>query len=635
MTLRAWLLTLLVLVAQGVSAQGRDARQSDEYQALRHVMRMFEVRTVNSGQLRDIPSLYVNGGPLIGNKGGIVPYGATPAEDRGGYSIHISVYGPGAPSWESMPGSGYIVAKSRRIDAPWGGKLYSLFVPFVAEPERSGPFSEGGNAASIRWSWEYPGYAVQIAHFWPAETSEQDAIAGIRPLAEALHRGFAGDGEVARSGGYRAQIRVDPLKPGDVLSPSVDVLDAQGRPAEDVRGIAWLINGRFAHSVVWDGRRTEIEVQVSVGGEALVERIVIPAFGEGPPTAAPPPSGLSQVGPLPPPRSLKESLVGVLAPPLLGLLGALASGLRGARLPRRPPPPKPKPKTKAKPKRPAETKDPALTRAERTLDHLAQVAQTTGDKDLARAVANARAGAIGKDGKFDPAAWKDAQQALREALGKLDKGIPQPTSVLGDTARAAGTALKDLTFGVGKGLYGIGAGIFHLGANAWTGLKGIAHGLMNPRDFERGVREILKNFGREHLAAENKAFGEGLREGRYGDALKALAQGMLKTAGHALGGAWEWVRREILPWDEIKSFFDPHASAEERLWAIPAGVLKAAAIATFLVKPTALPSTRWGTALHNALDRCAAAGLAQVSAQSAQQVGRLEQQLGALQKAGG
>ncbi len=203
------------------------------------------------------------------------------------------------------------------------------------------------------------------------------------------------------------------------------------------------------------------------------------------------------------------------------------------------------------------------------------------------------------------------------------------------TARAAGTALKDLTFGVGKGLYGIGAGIFNLGANAWTGLKGIAHGLMNPRDFERGVREILKTFGREHLAAENKAFGEGLREGRYGDALKALAQGMLKTAGHALGSAWEWVRRDILPWDEIKSFFDPHASAEERLWAIPAGVLKAAAIATFFVKPTALPSTRWGTALHNALDRRAAAGLAQVSAQSAQQVGRLEQQLGALHKAGG
>ncbi|MBK8066558.1 MAG: hypothetical protein IPK27_02675 [Rhodanobacteraceae bacterium] len=90
-----------------------------------------------------------------------------------------------------------------------------------------------------------------------------------------------------------------------------------------------------------------------------------------------------------------------------------------------------------------------------------------------------------------------------------------------------------------------------------------------------------------------------------------------------------------LPWDEFKSFFDPHASAEECLWAFPAAVLKIASIATMRVKPTTLPSTRWGTALHNALDRRAAAGLAQVSAQSAQQVGRLEQQLGALQKAGG
>jgi hypothetical protein len=149
------------------------------------------------------------------------------------------------------------------------------------------------------------------------------------------------------------------------------------------------------------------------------------------------------------------------------------------------------------------------------------------------------------------------------------------------------------------------------------------------------VREILKNFGREHLAAENKAFGEGLREGRYGDALKALAQGMLKTAGHALGGAWEWVRREILPWDEFKSFFDPHASAEERLWAIPAAAMKIASIATLFTKPTTVPSTRWGTALENALDGRAASGLAQVSAEATRKVGQLEQQLGALQKAGG
>jgi hypothetical protein len=642
MSLRAWLLTMLLLVAQGVFAQGREARQSDEYQALRHVVRMYQVRTVNSGQLRDIPSLYVNGGPLIANDGGIVPYGATPAEDRGGYSIQISVYGPGAPPWDSLPGANYIAAKSRRIDAPWGGRLYSLFVPFVPEPERAGPFSEGGNPASIRWSWEYPGYAVQIAHFWGGDTSEQEALRLIRPLAEALHRGFAedglgGEGEVAQSGGYHVRIHVGTLKPGDVLSPSVDVLDAQGRPAEDVRGIAILIDGKFANSVTWDGRRAVIEAQVSVAGQGLVEQLVIPAWGTAPlPTAtdeAPP--ALGPVGPLPPPRSLKETLVGVLAPPLLGLLGALASGLRGARAPRRPPPPTPKPKAKPGPKTPSEARDPALTRAERTLDHLAQVAQTTGDKELAQAVANARTQAIGKDGKLDPAAWKEAQQTLREALGKLEQGIPQPTSVLGDTARAAGTAVKELGLGIGKGPYGIGAGIFNLGANAWTGLKGIAHGLMNPRDFERGVREILKNFGREHLAAENKAFGEGLREGRYGDALKALAQGMLKTAGHALGGAWEWVRREILPWDEFKSFFDPHASAEERLWAIPAAAMKIASIATLFTKPTTVPSTRWGTALENALDGRAASGLAQVSAEATRKVGQLEQQLGALQKAGG
>lgn len=641
---RAWLVAVLLLLAPDVCAQGGDARQSDEYQALRYVVRMFQVRTTNAGQLRDTPSLYVNGGPLIANDGGIVPYGVTPAEDRGGYSIQISVYGPGAPGWDAMPGSTYIVAKSRRIDAPWGGQLYSMFFPFVPEPERAGPFSEGGNPASIRWSWEYPGYAVQIAHFWGGETSEQDALRGIRPLAEALHRGFAedglaGTGEVAQSGGYRVRISVDALKPGDVLSPAVEVLDAQGRPADDVRGIAILIDGKFANSIVWDGRRTLIEAQVSVAGQGLVEQRVIPAWG----TSAPPPApddvgalpGLGPVGPLPPPRSLKETLVGMLAPPLAGLLGALA-GLRGRRAPRPPPPkpkPKPRPKARAEPAKPRE--DPASAQAQRTLDHLDQVARTTGSKELAQAVANAREQAVGKDGKVDPAAWKEAQQALRDALGKLQQGVPQPNSMLGDAARSLASGTGDLALGIGKGALGLVKGIGQFGLNVWTGIKGIGYGILNPRAFERGVREILKDFGREHLAAENKAFGEGLREGRYGDALKALAQGMLKTSGLALGGAWDWVRREILPWDEIKSFFDPHASLEERLWAIPAATLKIAAIATMFVKPTTLPSTRWGTALHNALDRRAASGLARVSADATAKVGQLEQQIGALQKAGG
>lgn len=529
--------------------------------------------------------------------------------------------------------------------APWGGTLKETWTPmWRPDAQHEGQPIPG----HMWWYWSYPKHVVAARVSFPmaeGDVSREQARAALRPVAEAIHRGVLAQGLdgniVTASGGtYQVLIRIPPLKPGEVLSPSVEVLDAQGRLAEDVRGIAVLINGRFANSVVWDGKRTLIEAQVSVAGQGLVEQTVLPAWGTAPPPAEPPPaSGVGPVGPLPPPRSLKEALVGVLAPPLIGLLGALGRGLRGARAPRKPVPPKPKPKPKAKakagPGAPKEPSDPALTRAERTLDHLAQVARTTGDKDLAQAVANARVQAIGKDGKLDPAAWKDAQQALREALGKLDQGIPQPTSVLGDSARAAGTAVKEFGVGVGKAAYGIGAGIFNLGANAWSGLKGIAHGLMNPRDFERGVREILKNFGREHLAAENKAFGEGLREGRYGDALKALAQGMLKTAGHTLGGAWEWVRREILPWDEFKSFFDPHASAEECLWAFPAAVLKIASIATMRVKPTTLPSTRWGTALHNALDRRAAAGLAQVSAQSAQQVGRLEQQLGALQKAGG
>jgi hypothetical protein len=154
----------------------------------------------------------------------------------------------------------------------------------------------------------------------------------------------------ATPGRYRATIRIAPLTPGEVLSPSVEVVDENGQPPSASIYVSWFINGVNTPSVVWDGSETRVEVQVSVANQALVEAVLIPAYQSGAPSAATPTAptltlptevlptevlptgpvpGLGGVGPLQGPGSLGQALVGTLLPPLLITLGQLLAGIRG------------------------------------------------------------------------------------------------------------------------------------------------------------------------------------------------------------------------------------------------------------------------------------------------------------------
>ena len=651
-----WMLLSLVLALLPTRSFGQvadDGRQSDEYHALRYVLQQFEVRKVSRGHLGELPALYVSGGPLIYDRGGIVLQGMESQKDKGGDSIQITVYGPGADGWENQRFFAAIERMTQRTQAPWGGTLHAGYTAFVPEPETRGPFSEGGNPANMIWYWSYPSHLIELKHYWGEATSEDVARRRVTQLAEALHRGFVEDGlaggAAPAADNYRALIRIAPIKPGEVLSPSVDVLDSRGRPAQDIRGVAWLINGKFANSVVWDGQRTAIEVQVSVAGKAITEQIVIPAFDPSRPMvpAAPVP-GLGQVGPLPGPASTRQTLVGVLGPPLIGLLGKLLSGLGGRKPPPMPPrtsPPKPAKKRRRSREKDQTESDGAKDGAEaakadvpsdsisRTLAHLNQVAQTTGNQELAQAVAQAQQKVIGPDGKPNPEAWKEAQKDIRNALEKLDKDIPKPNSATWDAGGALLGAGGEFLVGVGKGAVGLVKGIGSFFGNAWDGIKAIGEAILNPRTFELGLRESLKEWGAKNLQAENKAIREGLRDGRYGDALVGIGQAMLKTAWNPVEKLWHFVKTEILPWDELNSFRDPHASLEEKLWAVPAAAIKIAGILVGLEKPTTKPSTRWGSALHDAVDRQAARTLANASAETARTVAQIEKRISDLERA--
>jgi hypothetical protein len=503
--------------------------------------------------------------------------------------------------------------------APWGGEIKETWTPMsVPDAGREGqPIP-----AFLWWYWAYPQhFAAARISFTVADgdVSLDQARAALLPIAQAMQRGVQAQGlaQDARAAPqrYRAVIRVGPLKPGDVLSPSVDVFDGRGHPASEERAIAFLINGRFANSVIWDGKRAVIEAQISIAGQALVEQRVIPAYDPNRPIApAAPVPGMGQVGPLPGPANTREALIGVLGPPIIGLLGRLLAGLGGGKPPPTPPPKPSPPRPRKKRRQGAEQIEPKADKSEggidkpesstdpvqRTLAHLTQVATTTGSKELAQAVDKARQQVFGADGKPDPGAWKEAQKDLCTALGQLHQGIGAPNSAASDAGGALLGAGGEFLLGVGRGAVGLARGVGSFIGNAADGLKAIGEAILNPRTFERGLRESLKQWGNEHLKAENKAIGEGLRDGRYGDALTSFGKAMLKTAWHPVGRLWDFVRSEILPWEEFDSFRNPHASLEEKLWAVPVIAIKIAGILTLLQRPTRQPSTRWGKALQRA-----------------------------------
>lgn len=420
----------------------------------------------------------------------------------------------------------------------------------------------------------------------------------------------------AAPGRYRATIRIPPLMPGEVLSPSVEVVDANGQPPTASIYVTWFINGVNTPSVVWDGRETRVEVQVSVANQALVEAVLIPAY-QSAASAPPPPSaptltlptevlptgpvpGLGGVGPLPGPGSLGQALVGTLLPPLLITLGQLLAGVRaGGHAPPLPAAAQaaPAPAATAPPQLPAA---PAIDPWTQRIDRLAQVAKHDRNPQLAAAVQAIRSQLAGPR---DPKAWAAAQQQLKDALGLLDQHLPPPNGAGWDAAAAVVGGVRDTAMQAAGVIRDAGSGLAAFPGQVWQGLKGLGNGLLNPGHFVAGVNGLTQDWVAKNLKTEGQAFVQGLQDGKLGDALGALGQGMVKAAGSALGAAWQAIGKSVLPVDELQSFSDPHASLEEKLWAVPAAAVKIAGILTGLTKPTPQPSTSWGKAIQQGLQR--------------------------------
>lgn len=651
--LRVILLLVGLLSASIGAAQAPEDRA--EYRALRHLLAGAPARKAQTGDLRGTPYLMVSGGERIPDPGAIIPHGVTPAEPPGFDAVHVTVYGPGAAPWEARGADQTSIGTPQAGAAPGGGMLFVRYQAYVPMPERRTPYSDVGNPARVSWLWSYREHRLILTQTFRADVSESDAMAAIRPLAELVHRGFVEDGladgggaAAAAPGRYRATIRIPPLTPGEVLSPSVDVLDENGQPPTSSIYVSWFINGVNAPSVVWDGRETRVEVQVNVANQALVEAVLIPAYQSGAPSAATPTAptltlptdvlptgpvpGLGGVGPLPGPGSLGQALVGTLLPPLLITLGQLLAGIRGGgRVPPLPTVPQAAPAAApavGPPKLPAASGiDPAWTQR---IDRLAQVAKHDRNPQLAAAVQAIRGQLAGPR---DPKAWAAAQQQLKDALGQLDQHLPKPNGVGWDAAAAVVGGVRDTAVQAGGAIRDAGGAFAAFPGQVWQGLKGLGNGLLNPGNFVAGVNGLAKDWISKHLKTEGQAFVQGLKDGKLGDALGALGQGLVKAAGSALGAAWQSVGKSILPVDELKSFTDPHASREEKLWAVPAAAVKIAGILVGLQKPTSQPSTAWGQAIKGAGDALENRGLVAAGQQASQKIGQLEAQVASLEAA--
>ena len=302
--------------------------------------------------------------------------------------------------------------------------------------------------------------------------------------------------------------------------------------------------------------------------------------------------GLGGVGTLPGPANGTQGLVGMLGPGLLGLLGgALLGGLGGgATAPVVPGGPAGAGGTggKAPGGSPGGSNADAATRAARDeLTRLWNRANVTKNRALSDAVTRAISEAFDANGNLIPEKWAALRQEIRASAG-YDRTVLDRLYALPDEVRAPIDALKagaatvvDTAGAIGDGVVpfvkGVGSGI----SAAGHGLMDIGDAIRHPKMFARGLDDTMRNVVREAADAEGKEFTQALRDGNYLDALSAQIRGTGKIgaslAGTAGSKAWGFAR-EMLPVDEVESFFDPNASLDERLWAVPAAFSKMAGL---------------------------------------------------------
>ncbi len=371
---------------------------------------------------------------------------------------------------------------------------------------------------------------------------------------------------------WKAEIRIPRnLEPGDVLSPSVLVTDQNGRePTESIQ-VRWLINGKWASSITWDGSRTELEVQVSVEHQAVVAKAVVPAWQPPPkpqaPTAPSPSSpkppidpatpaepdpsatskpgtqgdddkvpGLGGAAGLPGPRSMGEALISIIGPAGLGLLGALMSGLLGGggttptQAPTTPDPPTPKPPSTKSPKRRKRTA-----------------------KEVEKIV-------------------KQGEKAQREAgeaggvIGLISKTLTNAKSELADAAKTIGKVVVQ----VGEAAAGAAR---QLASDPNAAVEKIAKITGKIREGAKQVAEATKGAANEGLRIAKEAYNDpqaALQKLKHG------AKGLYTSLKNFLTDPkkiWEAVKE----WTGVNNFgnaLDPNRSLLERVGQVGIGVMK-------------------------------------------------------------
>ncbi|MEW6555544.1 MAG: hypothetical protein AB1384_14820 [Actinomycetota bacterium] len=141
-----------------------------------------------------------------------------------------------------------------------------------------------------------------------------------------------------------------------------------------------------------------------------------------------------------------------------------------------------------------------------------------------------------------------------DSLGQsMDEIIEATGESAGQTAKDVGTAVKD-------------------------GVAGFVHGIASiPGTILEGYVELGKlsyTIYSEYMNGKPSIFTDLISSGEGWEALK----GILATLG-----------KELLPTDEISSLFDPNASLEEKLWAIPAAATKLANLIMMAPKLAKMP----------------------------------------------
>ena len=88
---------------------------------------------------------------------------------------------------------------------------------------------------------------------------------------------------------------LDPLVPGDVISPGASYMDQDGNDVS-ILGERWFFNGQDANSVVWDGNKVTVELQwTCLGHQAHSQTFEIVAY-QPPPASVEPVAGQPDTG---------------------------------------------------------------------------------------------------------------------------------------------------------------------------------------------------------------------------------------------------------------------------------------------------------------------------------------------------